>query len=245
MLKIPATALCLLLAASANVQAQQPGLLVPPGADVQAQQQDAQYYIETLRNGIGILKHCQSSGHLTPDMANEAIAYMEGTLNLFSPTPEQMEAGAAAEKKGADGKVGPASVDIAESAKEMGATPALLCQDMHAKIMASTVSDEEDYKQALQEAYQNARNKIGVIRYCGEKGHIAPARAQDVANILQQKLPPDQNQGAVASGDAAEKEGAAGKFGLLPPQIDLVEMGPQAAAMMCETFVSSFAEEKK
>lgn len=234
MLKIPATAFCALLAA---------------GADVQAQQQDAQHYIETLRNGIGIIRYCQGNGHLTFAMASEAIAPMESTLGLLSQgrnaTPEQVEAADAAEKNGAAGKVGPASTDISENAKQMNTTTAQLCQDMHAKIAASIVPDEDDYKRALVEVYENVRNKIGVTHYCGARGHIIPTRAEEVASALRNKLPPEQPPEATASGDAAEKEGTAGKFGRSPSQIDLVEMGPQAAAGMCEMLVSNFAEEAK
>jgi hypothetical protein len=246
MLKIRAAALCLFLAVSADVQAQQEGMLLPPGANV-LPQQDAQHYIRTLRQLIGVIKYCGSSGHLTDAMAKEAVAHTQDTLLLITtgrnPTPEEAEAADAAEKMGAAGKVGP-SMDIAERAKQMGTTPAQLCQDMHAKMAASILSAQDDEKRVIQEIYENVRNQIGITRYCGEHGHITPARAE-VAGSLRKESPPEQTPAAIASADAAEMEGAAGKFGLSPPVIDLADMGPGAAAALCDTLVSGFAGETK
>jgi hypothetical protein len=243
--KIPATALCLLLAAGANVQAQQPGMLMPPG--VVPPKEDGQYYIEVLRNVIGIIRYCQSSGYLEPAQANEAVAVVKGSLDLLTrgreSTPEQTEAADAAEKKGAAGKTGPASTDIGENAKQMDTTVAHECRIMHARMTGSIVADEEDYKRALQDVYKDVRNKIGVTHYCREQGHIPPAKADEVSASLRSGISWEQTPGEIASGNVAEKEGTAGKFGLSPPLIDLVEMVPKAAADMCETLVSKFAEE--
>jgi hypothetical protein len=202
-------------------------MLLPPGANV-LPQQDAQHYIRTLRQLIGVIKYCGSSGHLTDAMAKEAVAHTQDTLLLITtgrnPTPEEAEAADAAEK--------------------MGATPAQLCQDMHAKMAASILSAQDDEKRVIQEIYENVRNQIGITRYCGEHGHITPARAE-VAGSLRKESPPEQTPAAIASADAAEMEGAAGKFGLSPPVIDLADMGPGAAAALCDTLVSGFAGETK
>jgi hypothetical protein len=105
------------------------GLLLAAGAGMPAMAQETddglgQY--EIIRNGMGILKYCESSGHITAGMANEALAIYQSALDPVSSslTPEQKAAGDAAEKHGREGLAGgPQAPDFAETARRMRTTP--------------------------------------------------------------------------------------------------------------------------
>jgi hypothetical protein len=223
------------------------GLLLAAGAGMPAKAQETadglgQY--EIIRNGMGILKYCQSSGHITAGMANEALAIYQSALDpvTSSLTPEQKAAGDAAEKHGREGLAGgPKAPDFAEHARLMRTTPVALCQDTHRRIVT---------REGLprQEAYEHARNQIGLMHYCRDKGHIPPARAEEAIGSFQRLLPqllPGQNPEAAASGDAAEKDGVAGKWGP-PPRMDIKGLAPMmSAASMCQTLSSGIDRKAK
>jgi hypothetical protein len=144
-----------------------------------------------------------------------------------------------AERNGVQGKfgVGDEAGGIAEEAKRVQSTPAALCQETYKKIVeqATTTSLE---------AYAQMRNQIGIMHYCRDKGHITPARAEEVIVFFQSALgqvPPERDAETAASGDAAEKEGTEGKWGP-PPRMDIAGMEPlMSAATMCETLSSGFS----
>jgi hypothetical protein len=87
------------------------------------------------------------------------------------------------------------------------------------------------------------------MHYCRDKGHIAPARAEEAIDFLQRVLPqllPVQNPETAASGDAAEKDGVAGKWGTTTPRMDIEGLAPMmSAASMCQTLSSGIERKAK
>jgi hypothetical protein len=82
------------------------------------------------------------------------------------------------------------------------------------------------------------------MQYCRDQGHITPARAEEVIVFFRRLIdnyPLAQTPEAAASGEEAEKDGLAGKWGP-PPRIDIAGMAPlMTAASLCETLSSGIA----
>ena len=123
----------------------------------------------------------------------------------------------------------------------MQTTPAALCQEMHGKIV-------EQVRTTGRAAYAQVRNQIGVMQYCRDKGHITPAKAEEVISFFRGVLdnyPPELGLESAASGDEAEKDGVAGKWGP-PPRMDIAGMAPlMTAASLCETLSSGLGGKEK
>jgi hypothetical protein len=99
------------------------GFAVPAYAQVSSDQMEMAY--NSARNQLGILKYCQSAGHI-----DGAAAAVQTKLIALIPPPSDTAKGDAAEQEGAKGTISAMGItqDLAASAKAQNATEKQFCE---------------------------------------------------------------------------------------------------------------------
>lgn len=99
------------------------GFAAPAFAQATSDQMEMAY--NSARNQLGILKYCQSAGHI-----DGAAVDVQGKLIALIPAPSDKAKGDAAEQEGVQGKISAMGVnqDLAASAKAQNVTEKQFCE---------------------------------------------------------------------------------------------------------------------